>query len=246
MSRVSRASSKRAQKPTAVQAEAVVNPLVTLMHNNSSTFDKEIVAKIKGAMGKLTRMEDALRADHLGGGGLAPADAGLAHAQRFADELFVANQELFALFKAARDFRETLSKQTKAVSTRIAKLEASKQGRNHRPRSAARRLAGMVKAASLVQHQQDLREAREQLRGEGYTGSLYMKKGSAVHSRVQSIKRRRVLTSELDVVARPDSVGNAAATDLRLPLAPASASTSRARDCVAPPGLPEDSGLSLA
>ncbi len=60
-------------------------------------------------------------------------------------------------------------------------------------KSAARVAAGKATTASLDPWRSDVREAIQELKANGYKGSLRLKKGSAVHKVVTEKRQARVL-----------------------------------------------------
>ena len=84
--------------------------------------------------------------------------------------------------------------QTQLQKTKKA-TAAKAQGtlpRGGRLKNTARQAAGKLKAASLEMCHQDFKAARQALKDEGYTGSLKLKKGMPMHTKMLELKERRV------------------------------------------------------
>ena len=87
-------------------------------------------------------------------------------------------------------YRRLQSQLQKAKKAAAAKTQNT--GPHKRVKNAARREAGKLKAASLATYHQDFRAARQALKDEGYTGSLKLKKGLAMHTKIVELKQRRL------------------------------------------------------
>ena len=61
-----------------------------------------------------------------------------------------------------------------------------------RPKNAARQEAGKLKASSLAVYHQRFRAALQALKDEGYTGSLKLKKGMPMHTKMLELKAKRM------------------------------------------------------
>ena len=62
-------------------------------------------------------------------------------------------------------------------------------------KSAARKEAGKVKAASLTSWKQDVKAACEALKQEGYKGSLNLKKGSRLYAKIEVMRKGQAAAS---------------------------------------------------
>ncbi len=84
-----------------------------------------------------------------------------------------------------RRFRTQLQKVKKKSAATTQKTYSIK------PKSTKRREAGTIKAALLAVYHQDFRAARQALKNEGYKGSLKMKKGMAMHTKIAELRKAR-------------------------------------------------------
>ena len=83
--------------------------------------------------------------------------------------------------------------QTQLQKTKkAAEAKAQDKSRSTRLKNAARQEAGKLKAGSLTMYHQDFKAARQALKDEGYTGSLKLKKGMPMHTKMLELKERRV------------------------------------------------------
>ena len=98
--------------------------------------------------------------------------------------------------KIGRCFRQ----QRKRVATKLTSLSPqpstipSASGSPRKPKSKNRQEAGKAKAESLRAWREEVAAARQELKAEGYEGSLWLKKGSAVYEKMQARKQAKLGT----------------------------------------------------
>ena len=108
-----------------------------------------------------------------------------------------------------RRFQTQLQKVTKkSTQARFAHAVKKKE------KSAARQQAGKTKAVALAAWRKDFRDARQALKDEGYKGSLKLKKGLPMHTKIVELQKARAAAASAPsgVYGKPSSTSVADAT----------------------------------
>ena len=101
------------------------------------------------------------------------------------------DDELWNLVGNTKRVGRRFQTQLRKVTDRISSLQA-RSASSLKPKSAGRKEAGKLKAESLRLWRQDFSAAREALKREGYKGSLKLKKGMPMYTKIEEMRQARV------------------------------------------------------
>ena len=180
----------RRQRGRKSEVVVKVDPLVASMEANGDVFYQSIKEHLRRVAGELTNL-CVVRA--MGEDASTTEKANCS--DKVAGGVRTLQKNTVTILQHAVKYQQRLEQQTKTASNKIDKLNQYKPERVKKAKSEARRAAGRQKVASLVQWQNDMRDAKQELRIEEHDGSLRLKKGSPLYNKIQSMQRAHLLNA---------------------------------------------------
>lgn len=174
------AGAAQVEQPTEAQSSPKKDPIVAYMESSSNDFQNQVAQPMKALFGGIRDMRNYIVCS----GELQEKHPKLIEMVNKVDD------ETWKLLgntkRVERRFRTQQDKVCKKISATARPAYTTK------PKSTARKEAGKLKAASLTTWRQDFRVAREALKQEGYAGSLKLKKGMPMYTKIEEVRKSRV------------------------------------------------------
>jgi len=114
------------------------------------------------------------------------------HHPALVEKLTKIDDSSFKILGEAKSVDRRLQTQLQKTKKAAAAKAQGMLPRSTHLKNSARQEAGKLKASSLAMYHQDFKAARQALKDEGYTGSLKLKKGMPMHTKMLELKEKRV------------------------------------------------------
>ena len=182
VSRSAARSGAAAQAEQPAESSPAKDPIVEYMEASHEHFQTKVAQPSKALSGKIRSLRNVMVCS---------------------GELTEKYPQLLEMVNKIDDEAWTLSQNTKRVgrrfqiqNIRVAKkiTAAARPAYATKLKSIRRKEAGKIKAESLATWRQDFSAARAALKQEGYTGSLKLKKGMPMYTKIEEVRRTRIAT----------------------------------------------------